>query len=135
LATCAEYASATGSQQLFGLRIFDVILQTRDHHHNQRRTQRTIARLVQGRVRDFAVLQLRGFGQQLTHLLARRTFDSQETPRLQMAVVRRTHRGGKQHFALLCGGCRFEQSWNGNTVEQSVESLHRPPPEKIVRLF
>jgi hypothetical protein len=50
-------------------------------------------------------------------------------------MVWRSHRGAKQHFTLFCGGSRFYQSWNGNTVEQSVESLHRPPPEKNVRLF
>jgi hypothetical protein len=45
------------------------------------------------------------------------------------------HRGGKQHFALLGSGCRIKQSWDGNTVEQSVESLHRPPPVENVWLF
>ena len=50
-------------------------------------------------------------------------------------LIWRSHRSAKQHFALFCGRCRFEQSWNGNTVEQNVESLHRPPPEKNVKLF
>ncbi|MCY1180105.1 hypothetical protein D9M73_205330 [compost metagenome] len=122
-------------QQLLGLRILDVILQPRNHHHHQRRPQRIIARLVDGRFADFAVRKLRRFGQQLTHLLTCRAFHRQEAPRLQVTVIRGAHGGTEQHLALLGSGCRVNQSRNGNTVEQSVESLHRPPPEKFVRLF
>ncbi|MCY1245274.1 hypothetical protein D9M72_584060 [compost metagenome] len=112
-----------------------MILQPRNHHHHQWCTQWIIARLVDSRFADFAVLQFRRLGQQLAHLLTRRAFHRQETPRLQVTVIRSAHGGTEQHLALLGSGCRVNQSRNGNTVEQSVESLHRPPPEKFVRLF
>ena len=122
-------------QQLLGLGHFEVLLQTCNHYHYQRRTQRAVLRLVDDGLRGVGILQAGGFGQQRAHLLAGRAFYGKETPWAQLTVVGRTHGGGEQQVALLLGRCRFQQTGHGNTVEQSVESLHWPPPEKNVRSF
>ncbi len=126
----------TGScQQLFGLRHFEVVLQAGNHHNDQRGAQWAVLGLVDGGLRRVGVLQSRGFGQQCAHLLTGRAFHGQETPWAQLAMVGRAHGGGEQHIALRLGRCRFQQTRHGNTVEQSVESLHWPPPDKNVRPF
>jgi len=112
-----------------------VFLQAGNHHYDQRRAQRAVLGLVEDGLRRVGVLQAGGFDQQRAHLLTGRAFHGEEPPRTQLAVVGRTHGRGEQHITLLLGRCRFQQARHGNTVEQSVESLHWPPPEKNVRSF
>ncbi|MNE55945.1 hypothetical protein D3C80_1508180 [compost metagenome] len=119
----------TGRQTLLRGRNLEVILQTRNHHHQQRRTQWHGPGLVQSRLTG-VTFNFHRFGQQRAQLFTPRPFNRQEAPRPQLGMVRRPQRGLKQSLALCGIGRGFHQAWYGNTVEQCVESLHRLPPKE-----
>ena len=50
--------------------------------------------------------------------------------RIELTVVGRPQGRLEQPLALCRIRRRFHQAWDGNTVEQCVESLHRLPPKE-----
>ena len=62
--------------------------------------------------------------QQLAEAVTPFAFNNKEVPRLQCAVVRRTHSGTQNVFQLLADGCRFGQAGSATTVNKQFKCVH-----------
>ena len=62
--------------------------------------------------------------QQLAEAVAPFAFNDKEVPRLQCAMVRRTHSGTQNVFQLLADGCRFGQAGSATTVNKQFKCVH-----------
>ncbi|MCY1548359.1 hypothetical protein D9M68_844630 [compost metagenome] len=121
---------ATGGDHLLLRRHLGMRLHVRDHHDQQRRPQRHGPRLGQGLLADVTCAGRQDLGKQLTQVLTRSPLDRKKTPRPQLPVIRCTQCRAKQQFALSLVRCRLAQARHGNTIEQSIESIHRLPLEQ-----
>ena len=62
--------------------------------------------------------------QQMAEAVAPFAFNNKEVPRLQCAMVRRTHSGTQNVFQLLADGCRFGQAGSATTVNKQFKCVH-----------
>ncbi len=104
-------------------------LQAGDHHHQPGRAQRHRAGLGQGLVEHrrlgFGLFLGDRAGEQFAECVTRAALHAEETPGPQLAVIRRAQGGTEDRLALRRIRCGFLQPGHGNTLEQSVQSLHR----------